>query len=114
MSIKLLAAARRWKIPRDVALIALARDTCCIYCQKAFDYADRRSKPSWEHIVNDATLAEPWNIALCCVGCNASKGARGLADWLETAYCAERLIIAESIAQVARAALSCTLRAKSG
>jgi len=97
----------RWNIPTWLEQEVLARDTRCIYC--AVEFAgiaiERRCRPSWEHIINDAKIITRENIALCCIGCNASKGARPLAVWLESKYCKSRGITAASIAEIARAVL---------
>lgn len=98
----------RWKIPAWLEQEALARDQSCIYCGASFSVppGPRRARRSWEHIVNDAGLISRENIALCCIGCNASKGAKDLAVWLETRYCKTRGISEHSLSVVARAALS--------
>jgi hypothetical protein len=62
-------------------------------------------RPSWEHIVNDAKIVTAENIARCCISCNASKGSRVLADWLQSNYCKRKSITELGIAQIARAAL---------
>lgn len=86
----------------------LARDLSCIYCGQVFADASRRGqRRSWEHIVNDATMISPANIALCCISCNASKGAKLLAVWMDSRYCTARGIDQDTIAPVARAALRC-------
>ena len=51
----------------------LERDKSCVYCGCKFG-SERAKKRSWEHIINDITITGLDNIALCCVGCNASKG----------------------------------------
>lgn len=79
---KLLKAAKRWNIPLETALIVIERDKECIYCKCSFDNSIRSKKASWEHIINDIRLNQPDNIALCCVGCNASKGAKLLEEWI--------------------------------
>jgi len=100
----------RWNIPGWLAQAVLARDTRCIYC--AVEFAgiaiERRCMPSWEHIINDAKITTRENIARCCMGCNASKGTRPLAVWLESKYCKSRGITAESVADIARAVLALT------
>ncbi len=87
---KLIKAAKRWKIPVETAEAVIQRDTCCVYCGCEFDNSVRSRKASWEHIINDIRLCEPDNIALCCVGCNASKGVKELDVWLETKKAQER------------------------
>ena len=81
----------RWNIPGWLELEAVGRDRRCVYCGVSFegDRPSRRDAPSWEHIVNDATIITRENIVRCC-GCNASKGTKSLADWLGTKYCKER------------------------
>ena len=66
----------------------------------------RRDRPSWEHIVNDASIVTRENIALCCIGCNASKGTKSLDVWLRSQYCLGRGISSQSIAPVAQSALT--------
>jgi hypothetical protein len=29
-------------------------------------------------------------LAICCVGCNSSRGKKSLRDWFRTPYCTER------------------------
>jgi hypothetical protein len=98
----------RWGIPQILESEVLARDARCIYCGADFHElsATRGGRPSWEHIVNDASIVTPENIARCCISCNASKGAKPLRAWLATAYCRRRGISEETIAEVARSALS--------
>lgn len=100
--------ANRWNIPRTLEAEVTARDTACVYCGVAFvaEQLARRNKPSWEHIINDARIITRENIARCCLGCNASKGAKLLAVWLESSYCVSRGITKESVAFVVQAALA--------
>lgn len=103
----LIRTARRWKIPREMALAVIARDRCCVYCGHEFGepQGPRAAWASWEHIVNDVALVNLENIALCCVGCNASKGTRALGAWLNSDYCLTNCIGQKSMAPVALAAL---------
>ncbi|MEI6758747.1 MAG: hypothetical protein WCK85_12925, partial [Chlorobium sp.] len=57
-----------------------------------------RDRPSWEHIINDARIITRENIARCCLGCNASKGAKTLAEWLDSKYCNGHGITRDSVA----------------
>jgi hypothetical protein len=97
----------RWNIPEWLEREVVARDQRCVYCGVEFgaEGARRRDRASWEHIVNDARIVTAWNIARCCVGCNASKGTKALSEWLESRYCRTRGITRESVAPVVRAAL---------
>lgn len=102
----LIRTAARWGIPRDLAVKVLARDLRCIYCNRDFDLAGQRAgAPSWEHIVNDVSIINAANIALCCCGCNASKGRKSLGHWLDSEYCKVRGITITSIASIAASAL---------
>jgi hypothetical protein len=97
----------RWNIPNWLAREVIERDRRCIYCGVEFTVqnANRRERPSWEHIINDARIISVQNIARCCIGCNASKGTKHLAEWLESKYCSARGINRESVAPVVRSVL---------
>lgn len=108
MEIESEFAMNRWNIPSWLEREVLARDTECVYCGVAFVASNetRRFKPSWEHIVNDARIVTRDNIVRCCLSCNASKGAKDLTDWLQSKYCEENDIRAETVAQIVRNALA--------
>ena len=97
----------RWNIPPELEALVSARDRICIYCQRHFvgNEGPRGQRKSWEHIINDESLVSQENIALCCISCNASKGAKLLSRWLQSKFCLQREITSESISEVARAAL---------
>ena len=97
----------RWKIPDWLEREVIERDRICIFCGVDFSAISqgRRGRPSWEHIINDARIITRENIARCCIGCNASKGAKELAKWLESEYCRTRGVTRESLALVARSVL---------
>ena len=65
----------------------------------------RKTKPTWEHIVNDIRIATKENIALCCTSCNASKGAKLLEDWFQSGYCKARNISKDTVALVVKNAI---------
>jgi hypothetical protein len=98
--------ANRWGIPNDVENYVKHRDTNCVYCGIEFSEKNesRKTKPSWEHIVNDIRINATDNIALCCMSCNASKGAKLLEVWLQSNYCRRKEITEENIAQVVKEA----------
>lgn len=104
----------RWNIPAWLEHEVAERDEKCVYCGISFTVglAPRRGRPSWEHIVNDARIVTRENIALCCIGCNASKGARLLAVWLESPYCKSRGISGQTVASVVQAVLVSSVAAK--
>jgi hypothetical protein len=104
----------RWKIPVWLEREVAESDQACVYCRTPFAVgpsAARRARASWEHIINDARIVTRENIALCCVGCNASKGTKDLLVWLQSAYCVSRGISVQTVAAVVRAAVA---RAKGG
>ena len=97
----------RWNIPDWLEKEVIARDTDCVYCRSPFasPAGPRRSRPSWEHIVNDLKIITLENIVLCCIGCNSSKGARELDSWLFSPYCQSRGIGSATVAAVVGSAL---------
>lgn len=99
--------ANPWGIPNWLEAEVRARDTCCVYCRVIFTPAkiSKRSAASWEHIINDAKIITRENIALCCCGCNASKGQKLLNEWLQTRYCLEKGITRETVAPIIKDAL---------
>ena len=96
-----------WNIPDWLEREVKDRDRNCIYCGIEFGSSKemRKSKVSWEHIVNDARIINRENIARCCVSCNSSKGNKKLSDWLESDYCKKRGFTKDTVAEVVRRAL---------
>ena len=92
----------RWNIPAGLEQEVRQRDKSCVYCGIVFGGVNR---PSWEHIVNDARIVTRENIALCCRPCNSSKGVKPLEVWLWSAYCKQRGINRETVAEVVKKAL---------
>jgi 5-methylcytosine-specific restriction endonuclease McrA len=103
-----MSPTNRWSIPDSLAKEVFERDRSCIYCGVPFDLADAKpgSRRSWEHIVNDAKIITPENIALCCRSCNSSKGAKLLSIWLDSPYCKRRGINSDSVAAVVKNAFN--------
>lgn len=97
----------RWNIPADLEQELIERDRECVYCRVSFHRpaASRGDRPSWEHIINDERIVTRENIARCCMSCNASKGTKPLAAWIESRYCAARSITPATVAPVVQAAL---------
>jgi hypothetical protein len=106
-------AMNRWNIPDWLEREVVERDRNYVYCGVSFASSSapsrRRARPSWEHIVNGARLVTRQNIALCCIGCNASKGAKDLTAWLEFKYCRSRGITELTVASVVQATLAQSL-----
>lgn len=99
--------ANKWGIPNDVEFYVKQRDTKCVYCGIEFSEENhsRKHKPSWEHIVNDIRINGIGNISLCCMSCNASKGAKLLDEWLQSDYCKQKNINKNNVAQVVKDAI---------
>lgn len=96
--------ANQWGIPRNIEEAVLKRDTQCVYCGCKFG-SERAKKRSWEHIINDVNITTLENIALCCIGCNASKGAKLLEVWINSPKAKQRGISKETLAPVVLLAL---------
>jgi len=100
--------ANRWGIPKNVEDVVKERDLNCVYCRNSF--TDKvftpKTRPTWEHIINDIKINGSDNIALCCGSCNASKGTKLLIDWLNGKYCKTKRITKDSVAAVVKAHLN--------
>ena len=99
-----------WGIPEWLEREVRLRDKDCIYCGvrmkvRRSSRGSIRTVATFEHIINDASVITRENIALCCVACNSSKGAKPLASWMRSAYCAKRGINERTVAGVVRKAL---------
>lgn len=92
----------RWGIPKDVEDVVLLRDLNCVYCNIEFSNSSRKTKQTWEHIINDIHINNSDNIALCCCSCNASKGSKILEDWLESNYCKKKQISKDTVAPIVK------------
>jgi hypothetical protein len=99
--------ANNWNIPARLENEVRERDKACVYCGGKFTPANvsKKSAASWEHIINDAKIITRENIALCCCGCNASKGQKQLSIWLQSKYCKERGIAPETVAPIIKQAI---------
>jgi hypothetical protein len=97
-----------WNIPAWLEAEVRARDTSCVYCHRDFTIqaVTRGEKPSWEHIINDENIITRTNISLCCMSCNASKGAKDLRVWLASNYCQSKGIDRSTVADIVKVALS--------
>jgi len=103
--------ANRWGIPKEIEVIVLNRDKNCVYCRNSFNNSNRRTRRTWEHILNDIRINGEENIALCCGSCNASKGNKKLEDWLSSKYCETKKIKKETVSEVVKKHLEKTTTA---
>lgn len=99
--------ANNWNIPAWLEKEVRERDKECVYCGCKFvsPKVSAKYSASWEHIINDAKIITRENIALCCRGCNASKGQKTVSAWLATRYCQECGITAQSVAPIIKKAI---------
>ena len=100
----------RWDIPAWLEEEVKARDKVCVYCgvqmiERMPQGGSRRTVATWEHIINDASIVTPENIARCCSACNSSKGTKDLADWMKSNYCKKRGINKDTVAEIVKQAL---------
>lgn len=100
----------KWGIPSWLEAEVRERDKNCIYCgvqmvEKPLEGGSRKTVATWEHIINDASIVTRENIALCCVSCNSSKGAKKLKDWLQSKYCKDRGINEYTVAVLVKKSL---------
>jgi 5-methylcytosine-specific restriction endonuclease McrA len=96
--------ANRWGIPKEVEEQVKKRDLNCVYCGISFGKTsyNHKTRPTWEHIINDIQINGSENVALCCGSCNASKGRKKLQDWLNSKYCTGKGITIKSVAHVVK------------
>lgn len=96
--------SNRWGIPKNVEDFVLNRDLHCVYCGISFTDSifSYKSRPTWEHIINDIRIKGTENVARCCGSCNASKGNKLLSDWLKGNYCLTKSITKDSVAEVVK------------
>ena len=106
--------ANKWNIPDWLEEEVKRRDKRCVYCGVEFTPASvsKKTSASWEHIINDGGSTSRENIALCCCGCNSSKGRKKLSDWLESDYCKRKGIAAGSVASIIKRALAASTRSE--
>ena len=96
--------ANRWGIPKNVEDFVKERDLSCVYCGISFlnTIPTHKTRPTWEHIINDIRINGIENIALCCGSCNASKGSKILEDWIIGKYCTTKGITKDNVAKVVK------------
>lgn len=100
--------ANRWGIPKNIEELVKERDANCVYCGISFanSVVTHKTRPTWEHIINDIRINGADNIALCCGSCNASKGRKLLKDWLNGKYCTTKCITKNNVAIVVKEQLN--------
>jgi len=76
-----------------------SRDKACVYCRKLMKKSRRSFGATIEHFNNDGPFDEKYNVAICCRGCNSSKGTKELLTWFATRYCQEKQISLETVSK---------------
>lgn len=92
-----------------------ARDKRCVFCHVSMRHASRTrgaSDATIEHFNNDGPLGKKYDVAICCRGCNSSKGTKKLLAWFETPYCRKRLINEKTVGKPAKEYVRRVRRAK--
>lgn len=99
--------ANNWNVPNWLEKEVRDRDEVCVYCGVAFTSAQisKKTAASWEHIINDEKIITRENIALCCCGCNSSKGQKQLSAWLQSKYCQVKGINPNTVASIVKKAI---------
>ena len=91
----------KFGIPEEELKKIQARDKTCVYCPKKMTYPYSISKhndcATIEHLNHDGPFywkdgLKAEDIAICCGGCNSSRGKMKLLDWFKTSYCLKRNI----------------------
>jgi hypothetical protein len=78
------------------------RDKHCVYCGVRLKNSPWCDRPTIEHFNNDGPFDSYANIAMCCRGCNSSKGVKPLLAWLASSYCQEKSITLKTVAPIVR------------
>lgn len=97
--------ANKYGIPDKVEKEIRKRDMpYCVYCRKrmtvpkrggprskwaTIEHLDERGPDFWDERLRGIVLSEK-NLAICCFGCNASRGQHNLHEWFESSYCTDR------------------------
>jgi hypothetical protein len=76
-----------------------ARDRTCVYCRKSMKKSRRSFGATIEHFNNNGPFDEKHNLAICCRGCNSSKGTKELLAWLKTDYCLKKKINEKTVSR---------------
>jgi hypothetical protein len=95
-------------IPYNELLKVRSRDKQCVYCHKEMIYPFTHNKQRDCATIEHLNFKKPFywkeglqikDIAICCGGCNSSRGAKKLSDWFKTEYCIARNINEKTVAE---------------
>jgi hypothetical protein len=79
-----------------------ARDKTCVYCRILMKKSRGTFGATIEHFNNDGPFDAKYNVAICCRGCNSSKGTKDLLTWLATDYCRKKNINVKTVSKPVR------------
>ena len=93
----------KYGIPEEDLKKIRARDEMCVYCHKKMvDPTDNNDcRKDWatiEHLNHLPPWNNPSTVAFCCGSCNSSRSNKKIIDWFETAYCIEKNINYNTVA----------------
>ena len=99
--------ANNWNIPKALEQEIRARDKVCVYCSTEFTPAkvSKYSCASVGQISTGEGVISSNNVAMCCWGCNESKGQKPLSIWLKSKYCQDRNISPKTVATIIKKAI---------
>ena len=66
---------------------------------KHYPHAMCASGATIEHFNNNGPFKKKYNLAICCRGCNSSKGTKSLSAWFKTLYCREKKITEKTVSK---------------
>lgn len=104
--------ANYFGIPENIEEEIRARDAVCVYCgaeMKMYNgvIGTPSDKATIEHLSFDGPFY--WkdelnreDIVICCGKCNSSRGKKKLIEWFGSAYCLERNINKDTVAEPVR------------
>jgi hypothetical protein len=91
-----------YEISEEIEGEIRARDKKCVYCRVSMKKPTRvkvAAEATIEHFNNDGPFTKKYNLAICCRGCNSSKGVKTLLAWFKTPHCAKWGINEKTVAK---------------
>jgi len=90
------------------------RDKQCVYCHSSMNAYPIKKDGKWSHNkfktaatiehFDDEIIYNPpeEKLAICCMSCNTSRGAKELKEWFNLPYCKKRGINKDTVANVVK------------
>ena len=95
--------ANKYGLPEKDLEVIRARDKKCVYCGKGMANPSNGGQRSDWATIEHLNYLPPWNnpetVAICCGGCNSSRGPKKLSDLFKKVYCLERNISEKTVAE---------------